>query len=326
MKKNKKINNVWRVLGLLALPVIMCSCSLAVENAGTEGSGDRMIGAFITSEYLDLFDMDAWLDDNTSKLGNGKNIQVTDTSGYEQKLYAEIDKNNSENPEKWDVVFPGIEGINFFTPVWTDENGETYRGGVYGDGICDTNISINESDTEKALSLSGTICVLPGGTDENISYYVNPVYQTENGEIYTVSSSGMSTSGAFSEGTKMTMTLNAREEITENADTYVEAFNVDVSIVVMSRPVKFTVCQMDKEHQILKQTEYAPGELPEEVVTEPETAYIILETEKETVSGEQKVTRELWEQEAEQETYMRSFVATEDGVLVGHDTAVVWTE
>ena len=32
----------------------MGGCTLAVPYAGKEGSGDRMIGAFITTEYLDL--------------------------------------------------------------------------------------------------------------------------------------------------------------------------------------------------------------------------------------------------------------------------------
>ena len=44
-------------------------CTLAVSDAGTDGNGDRLIGAFITSEYLDLYDMEGYLNDHASSLG-----------------------------------------------------------------------------------------------------------------------------------------------------------------------------------------------------------------------------------------------------------------
>lgn len=48
----------------------MGGCTLAVPYAGKEGSGDRMIGAFITTEYLDLYDMESYLNDHASSLVN----------------------------------------------------------------------------------------------------------------------------------------------------------------------------------------------------------------------------------------------------------------
>lgn len=325
-KINKRIRKPLLILGLLLLSPMLGACSLAVEGAGAEGSGDRMIGAFITQEYLDLFDMDSWLDDHASKLENGKNLQISGTSGYEQKLYAEIDKNNSEDPEDWEITFPGAEGINFFAPIWTEEDGQTYRGGVYGDSICDADISIRESDTEKGISLSGTVYVLPGGMNDNKVYYANPVYQTESGEIYTVSSSGVSTSGEVSEGTKLTTTFNEKEERSENGNSFTETCSVNVDIAIMYQPVQITVCEMDHAHRILRQTVYAPGEMPEEFTTEPETEYIVLETVKEDQSGKRHIARELWEYEEGEETYMRSFAASESGVLVGYDTKIVWAK
>lgn len=326
MKDKNGINRILLAAGLLILTVMMSSCSLAAADAGTEGGSDRLIGAFITSEYLDLFDMDAWLNDNASALGKNTNLQITDTSGYEQKLYAEIDKNNSEDPFDWSVSFPGIEGINFFVPVWTNENGEQYWDGICGEGICDTNINVGSSDTGDTISLSGTIYILPGMADEDISYYLNPVYQTESGEIYAIGNSGFSTSVDSSEGVQLTTTINDEVKITENNVTNIEKCNVEVSIAVMHRPVNITVWQMDSDHQVVKKTEYKPEEVPEELQTEPGTAYMLIETQKENLSGEKSVTRELYEYSEEEETFMRTFHATEDGLLVMQDTAVIWTK
>ena len=42
--------------------------------AGTDGNGDRLIGAFITSEYLDLYDMEGYLNDHAASLMNNSSI------------------------------------------------------------------------------------------------------------------------------------------------------------------------------------------------------------------------------------------------------------
>jgi hypothetical protein len=51
----------------------LAGCQLAVEDAGGTNNGDRLIGVFVTKEYLDLFDTEGYLNDNISKLsGSGK--------------------------------------------------------------------------------------------------------------------------------------------------------------------------------------------------------------------------------------------------------------
>ena len=51
-------------------------CTLAVPEAGTDGNGDRLIGAFITSEYLDLYDMEGYLNDHAASLMNNSSITI----------------------------------------------------------------------------------------------------------------------------------------------------------------------------------------------------------------------------------------------------------
>ena len=67
-------------------------CTLAVPDAGTDGNGDRLIGAFITSEYLDLYDMEGYLNDHASSLVNNSSITIGNDSRYEGKLVATVDK------------------------------------------------------------------------------------------------------------------------------------------------------------------------------------------------------------------------------------------
>ena len=48
--------------GILMM-ISLCGCSLAVPDAGMDGEGDRLIGAVITDDYLDLFDIDQYVGD-----------------------------------------------------------------------------------------------------------------------------------------------------------------------------------------------------------------------------------------------------------------------
>ena len=49
-----------------------------------------MIGVFITTEYLDLYDMESYLNDHASSLVNDGSITLGNDSKYEGKLFAEL--------------------------------------------------------------------------------------------------------------------------------------------------------------------------------------------------------------------------------------------
>ncbi len=57
-------------LSVIFMAFTASGCTLAVPEAGTDGNGDRLIGAFITSEYLDLYDMEGYLNDHAASLMN----------------------------------------------------------------------------------------------------------------------------------------------------------------------------------------------------------------------------------------------------------------
>lgn len=105
---------------LILLPSLS-GCSLAVPDAGVEGGNDRMIGVFITDEFLDLFDIERYLNDHASGSVNGQEAELPYDSGYEGKLYAKIDKSKGSDPADWEISFGDLEGISMFTPYWIME-------------------------------------------------------------------------------------------------------------------------------------------------------------------------------------------------------------
>ena len=70
---------------------------------------------------------------------------------------------------------------------------------------------------------------------------------------------------------------------------------------------------MDAESKLLLRTAYQPGTLPEELVPEPDTAYLIVETLKRGGTGESAVTRELYGIDS---TSLATYYAREDGICL----------
>ena len=168
----------------------MGGCTLAVPYAGEEGSGDRMIGAFITTEYLDLYDMESYLNDHASSLVNDGSITLGNDSKYEGKLFADVEKGEADSPSEWKISFGNMDGQYMLMPVSTDENGEQYMGNLCSDAINEPYLHSNVSDDSEEQELSGTIYEAADGKEK--VWYVNPIYQTENSEIYAITGNSYS--------------------------------------------------------------------------------------------------------------------------------------
>lgn len=327
---------VFQISLCLCIMILLCGCSLAVSNAGMEGGDDRMIGVLITAEYLDIVTMETAEKSSADMAGDGDSRYHTGSAGNGQnlvlpydpedggKLYADIDRSKGDNPSDWEISFGDLEGIQMFTPYWTMENGETCWGSVGTEGISDLDVRLSESDEGQERSISGTIYTLAGNVEEDQVYYANPVYQTADGRVYVTRGSGISASGEVSEGTELTSALDEETNMTECGKTKTEKCSVTIRYEAMYRPVRITVCQMDQGHEIVKKDVYRPEEMPEQIMAEKATEYILVEIEKEGLSGENVAAREVYGYEPEGDVWLESFSAREDGIVVKQETRVIW--
>ncbi len=321
-KKNNRLILITILLAVLTLP--LNGCSLAQKNAGDE-SADRLIGVFITEDPLDLFDMDSWLSDHTFTPDNDTDITINNSGNYINPLYATINRHNSKDPSDWDVTFKGVRGINCFSPVWTDEKGETFHASQYNDAVCDIHTNISSSDNTEELELSATIYNIPGLIDQDAGFFPNPVYQTADGKIYAVSTSGFSTSSRTSEGDNMSTTFSEQFETTEQFKTKTEKTSVTIHYSIMFEPLKIRLFQMDKDHQVIRHEEFTPGKVPEKLSAEEGAAYILIETEKKSPEGGIVITRDLYERSENEEEYsLETFYALDNGLVSKQSTEVDW--
>lgn len=268
---------------------------------------DKLIGVYITTDYLDLFDFEAYLNDNLDTFTDVQLVVDGETSKYQGRLYATTIDNQ--------YVFEGADGIPLFYHTVVDENG-TYSSVTGGEKISDGHTSISNTDDGVSIALEGTIYAAP--TKDIVTYYINPVYQSVDGRIYVVSGSGISFDNDGAEGGAFSQILDSTTTVTENGASKTYSISVKTSISLKHPPVSHSILQFDSEGIIISIETYLPGKLPQEISPDSNCSYIILESKT-----KENTTRTLYQKD---DTTLESFYLGDDSILVIQFTTLEWVE
>jgi hypothetical protein len=287
---------------------------------------------FVTTEYLDLFDMDAYMNDNLSDFLSGETVVISNTQKYQDRLYATLikktitDEETGEAAEMPEFVFEGVPGFLFYLATIKDTglDGEPYPytiSSISDGAISDAIISTDFSDDKTGTVLEGTIFVTP--SYQNLTFFLNPVFQSADGRVYTVSEGGgfLVNNESFSEGAVYSQTLDNTTTATENGRTKTDSTSITLHISYMFAPEKIVILQMDVNSGLLMRMEYAPGAMPEAFTPEADTAYLIVETHKRDDTGSPVISRGVFGRDAEN---IESFFSRDDGICVKRLTEIRW--
>lgn len=259
---------------IFVLALMLPGCSLLREE-GEPADADRLVGVYITENYIDSFDFEAYVQDNASSLSGGSGeISREDAAKYTRRIYAEITDGKTSFP---------IEGIAFIAARY-EKDGESCTGSDYGDKLADVHLSINVSDDMETTVLTGKLFADSGAG--HMSAYCNPVYQQADGRVYLVPGEGMSANMG-----SMTHSLS---ESCESAKKGERGYGMDITLEVEGRrpSEKLAVLLYSAEGALLSRTEYAPEEMPEEIAAEG-AAWAVFEDYTADYSGEPQVIRQL---------------------------------
>jgi len=315
--KNKKLIAVFACI-LIVIFVLGAANALqfAKPSANEKSESRRLIGMLITTDYLDLFDMDRFLNDHGSQLLNGQNISMQQSSEYKDRIYASLTdeflRNEQGEPHTLKkYVFDEIDGIAFFCPEYTDESGAIYQGSEADDAITDVSLAITSADEEEGLSMEGTIYVstLNGPT----RFYFNPVYQNDAGDVYVETGNGTSHSGDIVAGMSSAHRLNEETSVTINGKKKTVRTDIAVTVCYMDAPDTVSVLQMDQESKIIQQDKFESGEFPQELKPNAQTAYFIVETHQ--ANTDTVLSRELFTI-SDDDNYLTAFSARSDGICI----------
>lgn len=315
-------NRAKLLLLLLAalLLAVAPGCQLAREDAGAGTGEDRQVGVLLTTEYLDLFDFEGYMNDNFHGAIGGE-IRPEQAQEYQGRVYAVAVIKTVTNEETGETVemegyqFPGVDGIHYFAARHED-----HISTESDEAISDGHVAIHHGDEENSVTMEGTIYVAP---DAGHTYYFNPVYQSADGRVYAMSGSGYTAGGVRDEGETYAQTLSATRTVTRDGQAVTDTVTVQVTISVMYPPEQIVILQMDKDNVVVSREAYAPGAAPEAITPEESTVYLIMETHKRDMQDKEIVMRALYGKEA---GTLEMFALREDGVCVQQWAQVLWEE
>lgn len=305
------------VLLVFTLMLSLCGCQLAKGEELVEtghSMTDMLIGVFVTEEYLDLFDMEAYLNDNLNKIMSGKRLSEAEQAEYEGRLYATPQGYLENGKPDGEFIFEGVEGYAYFVPIVEHPEGET---SVVNSDSCFSDIKNGVHVKDNNLTENTLEATLYAVDDLNeYRFYLNPVYQDQDGNVYLMTGTGVST-GEGMLGT-MSQTINSELKTTIDGVETTERYTVKITYKGVPRPETIAVLQMDGESNLLSREEYLPGQLPEQIDPVDGAEYIIVET-----INDAGVTREIVSQD---ERWMHTYDPQENGICEQQQTELLWKD
>lgn len=319
----------WTALVLSALLLVLPGCRLAREDTGAEIQSDKMIGFFVTSEPLDLFDYDRYASGHMDEFTGGGDVAIEPTAGYEERLYAVLEKTvltgeDGSITERWEYVFPDLSGYGCYAPYMSAEvTGEPndYWDVCSNEAFGEGSSHIDESDDGSELTMEATLYVAQTDGQENHLnqkvWCLNPVWQTADGAVYVTCGQGVS--GSLSDGVRMSQTITSTNRVSQGGKTVELTDSFTVHIEGMSVPVRIEVAELDENSNLIKSGSYFPGEAPETYVPDGRAACILVTTHRRDSQGE-SVIRELYD---DKDSGFTTFMEKE-GLCVPHWTELEW--
>ncbi|MGN1016399.1 MAG: hypothetical protein ACI4PL_05340 [Faecousia sp.] len=288
----------------------------APSDSGEQETGsDRLVGALITEEYLDLFDAEGYFSDHLQELASGKEITEAESARYQGRLYAVLQNRGTPSEE---YVFEGVSGIPYFAAYM--ENGtESYWSVKGSEAICDGKTHFSSTDQGEGITLEGTIYCSTGGPQEH--FYINPVYQTPDGQIYAVSGSGISFGGEKVPGMAWNQELTSSVTTTSGKEQSGFSSSVKINLCYVDEPRRIALLQFNSRNELISRVEYAPEAVPQTLDPLPEAEYLIVETTRVSLEGTEYTSRALFQRE---DSCCESFFQRPDGLCIRRESQLNW--
>ena len=302
---NKKMKLGIGFLLVIIMLFSVCGCALARDGAEIKPK-DQLIGGFVTRYPI-----------------NGR-------------IEAAVDW--WDQSEIYDLYFEGHEGMIVYTSEEDHEGNSFIRN--YGN-TSSRNSNIREDEDGYYIEITATLYFVPRGNGEVNEFYLNPIYLTEDREIYARPGHSISADVSMSgEGTKLTLSYYEEESRTLADERIINRTDIKVELYAAYEPTKITLYQMSKDHQVIKEETHIPNEgMNDFARMEPETAYVHIVTEKLLSNGKTIKVREAvaWQGDMMEDfegddlverkyTSYENYYCVEDGFLRKDHRLFIWAD
>lgn len=285
--KKMKIKFVAALMVLCVIVAVLSGCQLKKPESENKSTlGDRLIGTVITTESLNTFDMEAYLNENIDTIFKDENhtVNIEDKQNYNNKIYArqitveDITEDGEKTTHK-EYVFDDIDGFWIFdAKIPPTETEEIYTCLCSEGGISNVNSKVHHTDNglqEIELTADIYYSYEKWGT----VFYMNPVYQESDGDIYCVEGTGYAVSGdkGSIDGTSSgSQTLSDKITVNENGEEIVYQSKVTINYIPVYVPSQIEFVFMNEDNKAIKEEPFKPESVPEELTVPNGTEYVII--------------------------------------------------
>ena len=281
---------------LAALLVMILSVSLADNMPPADPTeGSRLVGVLITMRDISPY------------------------TGEDGLLWASVSGEDTDfGPEYYFEEVGGLRLICFAVP---EENGDgSSIVSNVDDGFSEVDFSLSEDNG--SIAMKASVHVVPGQSDE--MFFYNPVLRAEDGRVFAVPGDFVTISAEMNPpGSSVGQTIRDERRHTENGEEIVDVTEVNVEIMAAREPMGIRLLQFSKAHEILKNEEFMPGSVPEQITALAEADYLLLETEEKAEDGQVFIRREVFGRD---EDYLNTVSCREDGICISHYHEILWDE
>ena len=319
------MKNKW-IYFLLAVSMCMflAGCQLAQEEETEPEAGDQLIGGMVTVGSISTFDVESYFNAHPEVLLQNDGVSIP---AGQQPIYAAVETRTLEDGTTQEVyTFPDIEGVVFYDLVaYSPEDNAVHTTSGPNQGVTDHGVGYHvqdydwdTGDSTRTIEIGATVTY--DATQTPAAFYLNPVYQTEDGKVYLLPD-GSGVSGEL-DGTGLSLASETRweERTPEEAALITEGTSVEVILQFRYPAEKVRLIQMDGQNREVSRIEFVPGEAPEELTPAVETAYILVEHCR---SDGQEIDRELI---SRGEEYLYTYELQPSGFFHSQTTQVSWDQ
>lgn len=255
---------------LLLLSVCFLSgCQLALEDELTAHESERICGVFVTIGLNPSELYNNQLDNTQFKINRKGEIELQATNPASRQIEGTM-------TEDGHVKFGKYHGYYIGEGELIDPNGEKQLTNFADPGFYDVKVAHYEKEDGKDISFEGTLSI-----DRNSSQiiHMNPVYQREDGGIYTIlgynvgySSSGNASGIVLSQSFSNTIASSGGS----HRGNKKENTSFKVNIEMTNAATQILIKEMNSKDELIRTTEYYPDS-PEEFIVDPNAYYILVE-------------------------------------------------
>ena len=282
-----KIKIIAILIALCILAAVVSGFQLKKPEAENKTTlGDRLIGTLITTESLNTFDMEAYLNENIGEIVKGENqtVEIEDKQDYNNKIYARqvTEEDTTEDGEKIthkEYVFDDINGYWIFdAKIPATETEESYTCLCSEGGLSNIQSKVHHTDNGvEELELIADIYYSfeKWGT----VFYMNPVYQEADGDIYVVEGMGHSVTGdkgSIGSDSKGSQTLTDKITVNENGEETVYQSKITINYIPVYAPYKTSFVFMNEDNKAISESKFNTHQVPYELSVPKGTEYVIV--------------------------------------------------